>query len=182
MSRLSFIDLAFFITESAASPKHVAGLSIFKKPKGSKVDWVAKFHEELQSHDQITPPFNHVIDFKSLRGPSWREVEDVDINDHVIYHKPAKILKEQALYDYVARLHEPLMDRSKPLWEFHIIDKVEGNRFAMYTKIHHAYADGVTMARWMMQSMSTSPAKDTAPAIWEQHDSGGSKRNVEAQS
>ncbi|MGI9288040.1 MAG: wax ester/triacylglycerol synthase domain-containing protein, partial [Pseudomonadales bacterium] len=111
MSRLSFIDLAFFITESAASPKHVAGLSVFKKPKGSKADWVTRFHAELQSHDHITPPFNHVIDFKSLRGPSWREVEDVDINDHVIYHNPAKILKAQALYDYVARLHEPLMDR-----------------------------------------------------------------------
>lgn len=65
-------------------------------------------------------------------------------------------------------LHEPLMDRSKPLWEFHITDKVEGGRFAMYTKIHHAYADGVTMARWMMQSMSPAPAKNTAPAIWEQ--------------
>ena len=42
-----------------------------------------------------------------------------------------------------ARLHEPVIDRSKPLWEYHLIDGIEGGRFAVYTKVHHAYADGV---------------------------------------
>ena len=42
MSRLSFLDLAFFLTESEASPKHVAGLSLFKKPPGSAANWVHK--------------------------------------------------------------------------------------------------------------------------------------------
>lgn len=182
MSRLSFIDLVFFLTESAASPKHVGGISIFKKPKGSKANWVAKFHQELSSHDNIMPPFNHVIDFKSLRGPNWREADAVDINEHLIYHKPAKTLKKQELYGYVAQLHQPLMDRTKPLWEFHIIDKVEGGRFAMYSKIHHAYADGVTMTRWMTQSMSPSATEDAATAIWEQDEAGNNRRNVETQS
>jgi hypothetical protein len=33
MSKLSLLDLAFFVAESDASPKHVAGLLIFKRPK-----------------------------------------------------------------------------------------------------------------------------------------------------
>ncbi len=37
MSKLSLLDLAFFVAESEASPKHVAGLLIFKRPsKGGK--------------------------------------------------------------------------------------------------------------------------------------------------
>ncbi len=79
MNRLSFIDLAFFLTESEASPKHVAGLSIFKKPLGSNASWVKDFYEELKSHDDIQSPFNHVIKFRSLRGPSWRVADSVDI-------------------------------------------------------------------------------------------------------
>ena len=33
MSRLSLLDLAFFLTESEESPKHVAGLAIFDPGK-----------------------------------------------------------------------------------------------------------------------------------------------------
>ena len=36
MSRLSLLDLAFFIAESEASPKHVAGLHIHQLPAGVK--------------------------------------------------------------------------------------------------------------------------------------------------
>jgi diacylglycerol O-acyltransferase len=180
MSRLSFIDLVFFLTESAASPKHVAGLSIFKKPKGSKAGWVKSFYRELHSHQDIQPPFNHIINFRALGGPSWKEADDIDIDDHLIYHDPGKTMSEQALFEYVAQLHEPLMDRQKPLWEFHIIDKVAGGHFALYTKIHHAYADGMTMSRWMMASMSSSAEDTDAIAVWEQADTGARKRKAEA--
>jgi diacylglycerol O-acyltransferase len=176
MSRLSFIDLVFFLTESEASPKHVGGLSIFEKPKGTGANWVRDFYQELISHDNIQPPFNHVINFRSLGGPSWREAETVDISEHVFYHKPKKALKNEELYSLAASLHEPLMDRSRPLWEFHFIDKVEGGRFAMYTKIHHAYADGVTMSRWLMHSLSSSPDYVPDKAVWEQ-DTGGSSNS-----
>ena len=36
MARLSLLDLAFFIAETPASPKHVAGLHIHQRPKFSK--------------------------------------------------------------------------------------------------------------------------------------------------
>jgi diacylglycerol O-acyltransferase len=63
-------------------------------------------------------------------------------------------------------MHEPLMDRDKPMWEFHIIDRVAGGRFAVYSKMHHAYADGVTMSRWTMNSLSETAATKKLKAIW----------------
>ena len=131
MRRLSFLDLVFFITESQASPKHVGGLSIFSKPKGAGKNWVKDFYREWLSREDIAPPFTYLIDFKALGGPCWREDETAAIDEHVFYHSSKRVLSEEALYAMTASLHEPLMDRSKPLWEFHLIDNLAGNRFAL---------------------------------------------------
>ena len=58
------------------------------------------------------------------------------------------------------------MDRSKPLWEYHLIDNIQGGRFAVYTKVHHAYADGVTMTRWVGNSLSESPDDPSLKPVW----------------
>jgi hypothetical protein len=176
MNRLSFIDLAFFLTETEASPKHVAGLSIFERPKGSKASWVKSFYNELRSHQEFQPPFNQVIKFSPGRA-QWKTVNAVNIDEHLAYHKPAKTLSETELFNYAAKLHEPLLDREKPLWEFHVIDKIAGNRFAIYSKIHHAYADGITISRWMMSTMSPSVRGNTSAAIWEMRNTGASIHN-----
>ena len=149
MSRLSLLDLVFFLIETEASPKHVAGLMIFEKAEGSKPSWVRQLAAQLQNHDQPTPPFNQVINFRALGGPAWRTVDHFDIEDHVIYHEPRHILSEVQLFAYVSKLHEPVMHRDKPLWEFHLIDRIDSNRFAIYVKLHHAYADGMTMSSWL---------------------------------
>ena len=166
MSRLSLLDLAFFLTESEESPKHVAGLMIFKKPANSSGRWVHNLAEEMARQDEPTRPFNQVIDFRALGGPRWREAENFAIEDHLFYHNPEAVLSERDLFAYCAGLHEPLMDRSKPMWEYHIIDRVAGGRFAVYSKMHHAYADGVTMSRWGVQSLNTNASSRAVRAIW----------------
>ncbi len=35
------------------------------------------------------------------------------------------------------------MDRGRPLWEFHIIEGLHDNQFAVYMKVHHAAIDGI---------------------------------------
>jgi diacylglycerol O-acyltransferase / wax synthase len=176
MRRLSFLDLVFFITESQASPKHVGGLSIFSKPQGAGKNWVKDFYREWLSREEIAPPFNYIIDFKALGGPCWREAETAAIDEHVFYHSSKRVLSEEALYAMTASLHEPLMDRSKPLWEFHLIDNLAGNRFALYTKIHHAMADGVTLTRWLNHSLSKNPKAQAPTAVWQQTDTGVRRR------
>jgi len=177
MSRLSFLDLAFFLTESADSPKHVAGLMIFKKPPGSSAQWVQNLAREFAGFTEPSDPFNKVIDFRSLGGPRWRTAENFSIEDHLFYHRPEKALSERELFEYCSNLHEPLMDRNKPMWEFHIIDRIAGGRFAIYSKMHHAYADGVTMSRWTISSLSTTAKSRTVRAIWSR--SGASAAEID---
>lgn len=166
MSRLTFLDLAFFLTESERSPKHVAGLMIFKKPAGSPSQWVHNLAQEFGGFTEPTAPFNQVIDFRALGGPRWRSAENFHLDEHLFYHKPESVLSERDLFAYCSELHEPLLDRDRPMWEFHLIDRVIGGRFAIYCKMHHAYADGVTMSRWIIRSMSETSKAKKLKAIW----------------
>ncbi|MGD8773486.1 MAG: wax ester/triacylglycerol synthase family O-acyltransferase, partial [Gammaproteobacteria bacterium] len=166
MKRLSLLDLGFFITETKDSPKHVAGLMIFKKPAGAPENFVHDLYEEFRSFDEPVEPFNQVIDFIALGGPRWRTADEFDIDQHVFYHRPEKVLTRRKLFDGAARLHTPELDRTRPLWEFHIIDRVQGGRFAIYSKIHHAYADGVTLVDWTARGLSESREDLEVKPVW----------------
>jgi hypothetical protein len=67
MHKLSLIDLGFFLAESAASPKHVGGLMICKRPARSRSAFVADLYQELLTFTDVEAPFNPVIHF-SLTG------------------------------------------------------------------------------------------------------------------
>ena len=168
MSKLSLLDLAFFVAESEASPKHVAGLIICKRPAKSRADFARKLYEEMQSATDVNPPFNRIIQFSLTSWPSWLEADEVDLTEHIFYHKlEAKKNTRKDLYELVSNLHTPMLDRSRPLWEVHVIDGLENGRFALYQKIHHAYADGMTLSRWTSKWLSDSPDKLDFKPIWQ---------------
>jgi len=52
------------------------------------------------------------------------------------------------------------------MWEFHVVDNVAGGRFAIYSRMHHAYADGVTMSRWIIGSLSSDAKPGPLRALW----------------
>lgn len=167
MNKLSLLDLGFFIAETEASPKHVAGLQICKRPAKSTAAFARNLYREFLGSTEVEPPFNRVIDFSLTAMPSWKEAESIDIRQHVFYHKLRKGHNDrESLYELVAELHTPMLDRSRPLWEVHVIDGLEGGRFALYQKMHHAVADGVTMTRWTGEALSHSPDDLELVPIW----------------
>ena len=63
-----------------------------------------------------------------LANPVWVDDEDVDLDyhvRHVILPRPGTI---EQLEKYVARLHSSLLDRSRPLWEFYVIEGLADGR------------------------------------------------------
>ncbi|KQV95643.1 wax ester/triacylglycerol synthase domain-containing protein [Pelomonas sp. Root1237] len=168
MSRLSLLDLAFFIAESEASPKHVAGLHIHQIPKGGGANFAKQLYEEFLTHTDVQAPFDAVINFVSpTLMPSWSTAESVDLAQHVFFHKlKAGQNDREALYAFAAELHEPVLDRSRPLWEVHVIAGLWDKQFAIYYKMHHAVADGITMTRWGVESLRETPDDDTVTPVW----------------
>ena len=77
-----------------------------------------------------------------LANPVWIHDDDIDLDYHVRYlvlPKPGSIEQLEAL---AARLHSMLLDRSRPLWEFYIIEGLADGRIGFYGKVHHAAVDG----------------------------------------
>ncbi|MEI8156017.1 MAG: wax ester/triacylglycerol synthase family O-acyltransferase [Burkholderiales bacterium] len=183
MSKLSLLDFGFFIAETAASPKHVAGLLLCKRPAKSSASFVKNLYREFLAHTTVQAPFNQVIDFSLTGLPTWRTADSVDLSQHIFYHRLEKGSNDrQALYQYAANLHVPLLDRSRPLWEMHVIDGLQEGHFALYQKIHHSYADGVTMSRWIAESLANTPNDLELRPWWTQKHGGyGAKRKKAAQ-
>src|SRR3546814_2372726 len=90
---------------------------------------------------------------------------------HVRHHALPRPGGERELGQLVSRLHSHRLNRRRPLWECHVIEGLENHRFAIYTKIHHALADGVTTMRLLTQSLAKAPESRTSPFRSEEHTS-----------
>ncbi|MBE2258323.1 MAG: wax ester/triacylglycerol synthase family O-acyltransferase [Rhodobacteraceae bacterium] len=167
MSKLSLLDVAFFVAESEASPKHVGGLMICKRPARSPTGFAADLYRELLTFTKVEAPFNRVIHFSLTGMPTWQEVAAVDLEQHLFYHRLRRGKNgRQDLYRLVSELHQPMLDRSRPLWEVHLIDGLSARRFALYVKMHHASADGVTMVRWAADSLAPAASDLQLRPMW----------------
>ena len=77
-----------------------------------------------------------------LANPVWIHDDDIDLDYHMRYlvlPKPGTMAQMEAL---AARLHSSLLDRSRPLWEFYVIEGLADGRVGFYAKVHHAAVDG----------------------------------------
>ena len=83
MNKLSLLDLGFFIAETEASPKHVAGLLICKRPPKSTVAFAKNLYREYLTFTDVKPPFNRIINFSFTPMPHWQDVAAVDIAQHI---------------------------------------------------------------------------------------------------
>jgi diacylglycerol O-acyltransferase / wax synthase len=95
----------------------------------------------------------------------WLENCDVDLDYHVrrLQIKPPGGHRE--LDAVIGEIASTPLDRSRPLWEFHFVEGMADNRFAIVGKVHHALADGVASANLMARALEFPDApqseKDT---------------------
>ena len=165
MTRLSTVDGGFLVTESQHSPKHVGALIIFQLPKGKGPTWLRALLEEMKQ-SPAGFPFNQRL----TRQAGLLYEMEVDDQFELDYHVRHTVLPwpgtDAQLNELVARMHANLLDRDRPLWEFHLIEGLQGRRFAFYIKIHHAMADGITFGHWIDDSTTTSPGDRRVRPIW----------------
>ena len=165
MKPLSPMDQTFLWVERRNQPMHVGGLQLITPPADAPPDFVQKIADRIRNPARAVPPFNQRL-VQRLGAWFWTEDEDFDLEAHVrvlALPRPGRIRELLAL---VSQLHSNHLDRARPLWEYYIIDGVEGGRLAVYTKIHHAMVDGMAAMRMLMKSMSEDPAARKLPAIW----------------
>ncbi|MGE8560548.1 MAG: WS/DGAT/MGAT family O-acyltransferase [Acinetobacter sp.] len=160
MRPLHPIDFIFLSLEKRQQPMHVGGLFLFQIPDNAPETFIQDLVADIRN-SKCTPvaPFNN-----KLNGLFWDEDQEFDLDHHfrhIALPHPGRI---RELLTYISQEHSALIDRAKPLWTCNIIEGIEGNRFAMYFKIHHAMVDGIAGMRLVEKSLSHDPhAKSIVP-------------------
>jgi diacylglycerol O-acyltransferase len=162
-------DSMFMIPESREQPMHVGGLQLFDLPEGAGPDYLGELYRSVVQITDVAPLFRK----RPYRSPltlgqwAWREDESIDLEHHVRHSALPAPGRVRELLALTSRLHGTLLDRKRPLWEAHLIEGLEGDRFAVYTKMHHAMMDGVSALRLLQRSLSTDPDARDVPVPWE---------------
>jgi WS/DGAT/MGAT family acyltransferase len=144
MNHLSGLDAAFLYLETPEMPMHVGSLNICDLPEGYKGDFYEDVRRHVASRMHLARVFTHKLALMpfELANPVWVEDDDVDLDYHVrriILSKPGT---QAQLEQYVGRLHSSMLDRSRPLWEFYVIEGLSTGQVAFYSKVHHSAIDG----------------------------------------
>jgi hypothetical protein len=77
-----------------------------------------------------------------LAPPEWHDDVDFDLDYHIPKMAVPAPHDMRALLDLACVLVSMPFDRTRPLWEFTIVEGLEGGRTAMIQKLHHAITDG----------------------------------------
>ncbi|HEY0641443.1 MAG TPA: wax ester/triacylglycerol synthase family O-acyltransferase [Pseudonocardiaceae bacterium] len=162
MAMMPVTDSMFLFAESREHPMHVGGLQIFRLPDGAGPDYLSEVHRRLVAEDDVRGLFR-----RRPRGPvaslgqwAWANDDQLDLEYHVRLSALPRPGRVRELLELTSRLHGSLLDRHRPLWEFHLIEGLDNGRFATYSKIHHALVDGVSALRLLERSLSTTPDED----------------------
>jgi diacylglycerol O-acyltransferase / wax synthase len=159
-------DSVFLLAESRQTPMHVGGLQLFRP--ADDFPGTQQLFRELIAAEQVAPLFRK-RPRRSLGTAgqwAWDADHQFDLEHHVRHNalpKPSRVLELLAL---CSRLHGTLLDRRRPLWEFHLIEGLADGRFAIYFKIHHALVDGVAAQRLLQQVLTKDPDARDLPAPW----------------
>jgi diacylglycerol O-acyltransferase / wax synthase len=160
MKPLGGMDASFLYLETPQTPMHVAGLSIVELPRGFKGNFYEVYKRQIAARLHLFPVLKKKIVPVpwDIDHPIWVDDDALDLDYHVRHLGLPEPGTMEQLEELVGRLHSNFLDRSRPLWEFYVIDGLADGHHAVYTKIHHAAVDGGAGMALTNMMYDTSPA------------------------
>ncbi len=168
MKRLTPSDSMFLYGESREQMMHVAAMMPFSPAPNAHRDWLRDLMTEIRSAPVQRPWNLRLRSPNFLRHPlqAWVEQDEVDLEYHVRRSALPSPGDERELGILVSRLHGHHIDFHRPPWEAHLIEGLEGGRFAMYVKVHHSLVDGFTAMRILATALSSDPEELDRPLFF----------------
>ena len=168
MRQLDSFDTQFVVGEDGRNHSHIVAASIYDPstaPGGTLT--VERVRELVEQRLHLLPVFRwRLVEVPfGLDYPYW--VEDVDF-DPEFHIREAAVPPPGDLRQFAALVAQILslpLDRSRPLWEIHVVHGLEGGNVGLITKMHHAAVDGVAGNQVMSVLLDRSPegSRDLAP-------------------
>ncbi|MGE5746208.1 MAG: WS/DGAT/MGAT family O-acyltransferase [Solirubrobacterales bacterium] len=157
---MSHADAAWLHMDEPTNLMVITGVLWFDQPP----DWDGVRERIRERMVERFPRFRQrVVEGRApLSGPHWEDDPHFHLDfhlDHVALPAPGD---RTALQEFVADLMARPLERSKPLWEFHLVDGY-GDGAALVGRIHHCIADGIALGRVLLSLTDESPDAGIAP-------------------
>lgn len=181
MKKLSFVDKGFLMSETREMPMHVGGVSLYTLPPGAdEQEFLHSLAANMRDAETMLPPFGDRLKTGRLGlagNAYWEPDPALDLDYHIRHSALPAPGRYRELFTLVSRLHGTLLERTRPLWEMHLIEGLPNRQFAVYTKTHHAAVDGARSVHVSRAMLSADPKKvlEESPLslkLWEQYKAG----------
>ena len=164
--RMTMPDRVFLSFDTEYVFTHIGLLAIFAVPDTSPRGFVGDLVARLRAASRFVEPFNFRIAPGVRRRWQVLGGNDIDLDHHLVHWAlPAPGTMRQ-LDAAVARVHSRPLDPTKPLWQLHVIEGIEADRFAVYLKVHHALMDGMAVMTLFSMMVSPDPDDRVLRPIW----------------
>lgn len=169
MERLSGVDAAFLYMETPSQHMHGVGVTVVDPstiPGGYDFDAMAV---EFVRRLMVLPGFRRrLVEFPlGIDHPAWIDAR-VEVARHVTRHVLPAPGGQDEFEAFVGEYSSRQLPRDRPLWEFCIVEGMEGGRLAILAKIHHSIIDGVSGSQMMREIYDLEPLpppRDFPPPI-----------------
>jgi len=159
--RLSGLDASFLQFERGGSHMHVASTLVFR----GETPRYEEFVDHVAARLHLVPRFRQKLRFVPLgqNRPVWVDDPQLNLEYHLRHTALPPPGSDEQLRALAARVMSQRLDRSKPLWELWLVDRVAGERFAVIGKSHHALVDGISGVDITMVLFDATPAPEPIP-------------------
>jgi WS/DGAT/MGAT family acyltransferase len=139
---LSATDASFVVQERGPAHMHIGGVMVFEGPPPAYTALL----KQVEARLHLVPRYRHKLAVPrfEMGRPLWIHDSRFNLKYHVRHTALPPPGSEEELKRLTARLFSQRLDRSKPLWEMYLVEGLEGGRFAIISKTHHALIDGVS--------------------------------------
>jgi WS/DGAT/MGAT family acyltransferase len=107
----------------------------FRRRMAAAADEIRRLRQHV-----VEPPFG-------LGPPEWADDPDFDLDYHLRRVALPAPGTERQLLDLAALLFQDAFDPARPLWQYTMVEGLEGGRAALLAKMHHTISDGVGALR-----------------------------------
>ena len=146
---MSKVDTAWLRMESPTNLMMITGVIMFAEPLE-----LARIKQVIGERFLAYKRFRQkAVDTPT--GAYWETDADFDLDWHVrLTALPGKAGQKE-LQNLVSQLASSPLDHSKPLWQFHLVERYDGGS-ALISRLHHCYADGIALVQVMLSLTDVS--------------------------
>jgi diacylglycerol O-acyltransferase len=146
--RLSAQDNTFLLFEKPGLYMHVSATQVFELgPLRNELGGVdfERIKAFIASVLHRIPRYRQKLAWIPVeQRPVWIDDAAFDLNYHVRHTALPRPGSEAQLKKLASRVMAQHLDRARPLWELWVVEGLEGDRFAIISKIHHCMIDGMS--------------------------------------